>query len=92
MNLYVFSNILFKRCLKNGKRNEVYKQGLWLQTCRFKTSAPKNFCDYESMRSTYKIHVPQRFNFAKDVLEQWETKEKVNKYFWCTNMTARYSF
>lgn len=76
MNLYVLSNHIFKCCLKNGQRNEVYARGQWLQQCRYKTSAPKNFSDYESMRSTYKIQVPQRFNFAKDVLEQWETKEK----------------
>ncbi|RXN20096.1 acyl-coenzyme A synthetase mitochondrial isoform X3 [Labeo rohita] len=45
--------------------------------CRSKTtSAPKNFSDYESIKRDYNIRVPQRFNFAKDVLEQWETKEK----------------
>lgn len=77
MNLYLFRQTLFKRCLKYAIKNEKHERGYWLQMCRFKTSAPKNFCDYESMRQAYNVQVPQQFNFAKDVLEQWETKEKV---------------
>uniref|UniRef100_A0A672RV78 medium-chain acyl-CoA ligase n=1 Tax=Sinocyclocheilus grahami TaxID=75366 RepID=A0A672RV78_SINGR len=73
MNLYVLRKSFFNHCLKISKKNE---GGQWLQMCRSKTSAPKNFCDYERMRRTYNIRVPQRFNFAKDVLEQWETKDK----------------
>uniref|UniRef100_A0A8C1VZ75 medium-chain acyl-CoA ligase n=1 Tax=Cyprinus carpio TaxID=7962 RepID=A0A8C1VZ75_CYPCA len=76
MTLYVLRKSFFNHCLKISKKNEVHEGGRWLQMCRSKTSAPKNFCDYESMRRTYNIRVPQRFNFAKDVLEQWETKEK----------------
>uniref|UniRef100_A0A8C1PPV7 medium-chain acyl-CoA ligase n=1 Tax=Cyprinus carpio TaxID=7962 RepID=A0A8C1PPV7_CYPCA len=76
MTLYVRRKSFFNHCLKISKKNEVHEGGRWLQMCRSKTSAPKNFCDYESMRRTYNIRVPQRFNFAKDVLEQWETKEK----------------
>uniref|UniRef100_A0A671LZW9 medium-chain acyl-CoA ligase n=1 Tax=Sinocyclocheilus anshuiensis TaxID=1608454 RepID=A0A671LZW9_9TELE len=76
MNVYVLRKSFFNHCLKISKKNEVHEGGQWLQMCRSKTYAPKNFCDYESMRRTYNIRVPQRFNFAKDVLEQWETKEK----------------
>ncbi|XP_052404246.1 acyl-coenzyme A synthetase ACSM3, mitochondrial isoform X2 [Carassius gibelio] len=76
MSLYVLRKSFFNHCLKVSKKNEVHEGGRWLQMCRSKTSAPKNFCDYESMRRIYNIQVPQRFNFAKDVLEQWETKEK----------------
>ncbi|KTF88535.1 hypothetical protein cypCar_00004524, partial [Cyprinus carpio] len=65
----------FLTTVKISKKNELHERGRWLQMCRFKTSAPKN-CDYESMRQAYNIRVPQRFHFAKDMHEQWETKEK----------------
>ncbi|XP_067308739.1 acyl-coenzyme A synthetase ACSM3, mitochondrial isoform X2 [Pseudorasbora parva] len=79
MSLYVLRKTLFKRCLKYANTNEIYERGYWLQMCRFKTSAPKNFCDIESTRRIYNIQVPLQFNFAKDVLEQWESKEKTGQ-------------
>ncbi|XP_055059366.2 acyl-coenzyme A synthetase ACSM3, mitochondrial [Misgurnus anguillicaudatus] len=63
-------------CLNKICRNEIFRRGQWLQMWRSKTSAPKNFKDYESTRQTYNPQVPLHFNFAKDVLEQWETKER----------------
>ncbi len=77
MTLYVLRKRLFNHCLKISKRNEAHERGQWLQMSRSKTSTSKNFCDYESTRRIYNIRVPPRFNFAKDVLESWETKEKV---------------
>uniref|UniRef100_A0AAY4AP68 medium-chain acyl-CoA ligase n=1 Tax=Denticeps clupeoides TaxID=299321 RepID=A0AAY4AP68_9TELE len=43
---------------------------------RQKTSAPQNFPSYESLRQMYDPEVPEYFNFARDVLDAWEAKEK----------------
>ncbi|XP_058274080.1 acyl-coenzyme A synthetase ACSM3, mitochondrial isoform X1 [Hemibagrus wyckioides] len=48
----------------------------WLQAQRSKTTSPKNFTDYHSLLHEPKPHIPPLFNFAKHVLEVWETKEK----------------
>lgn len=78
MNSYVLRTSRLNHCLKNACKNGVHERRQFLQMCRSKTtSAPKNFSDYEIIKRDYNIRVPQRFNFAKDVLEQWETKEKV---------------
>lgn len=42
-------------------------------------STPQNFTCYETLRQLYNPHIPEHFNFAKDVLDEWETKEKVGK-------------
>lgn len=39
--------------------------------------AAQNFSDYESIGKQYKPHVPEYFNFAKDVVDVWAKKEKV---------------
>lgn len=49
----------------------------WLQTHRAKTTSPKNFSDYDSLMLLPKLHSPPLFNFAKDVLDVWESREKV---------------
>lgn len=38
--------------------------------------AAQNFTDYESIGKQYKPHVPEYFNFAKDVVDVWAKKEK----------------
>ncbi|XP_051552833.1 acyl-coenzyme A synthetase ACSM3, mitochondrial isoform X2 [Myxocyprinus asiaticus] len=76
MHLTTFRKAIFKPTLKNAYNPEVLWRGQWLQMCRPKTSAPKNFGDYENIRRTYNLKPSARFNFAKDVLEQWERKEK----------------
>ncbi|XP_026999100.2 acyl-coenzyme A synthetase ACSM3, mitochondrial isoform X1 [Tachysurus fulvidraco] len=48
----------------------------WLQTHRNKTTSPKNFTDYNSLMLLPKPNIPSFFNFAKDVLDFWEEKEK----------------
>ncbi|XP_046732405.1 acyl-coenzyme A synthetase ACSM3, mitochondrial isoform X2 [Silurus meridionalis] len=48
----------------------------WLQSHRFKTTSPKNFTDYHSLMHFPKTPVPPLFNFAKDVLDHWESVEK----------------
>lgn len=52
-----------------------------LQAHRHKTTKPKNFTDYNSLVHLPKPHVPPVFNFAKDVLDIWETREKVLNCF-----------
>ncbi|GCC36709.1 hypothetical protein chiPu_0015207 [Chiloscyllium punctatum] len=52
-----------------------------------KTCNPKNFKDYESIKQEYKSQVPEYFNFANDVLDNWSRMEKVgsrgsNPAFW----------
>ncbi|XP_031416077.1 acyl-coenzyme A synthetase ACSM3, mitochondrial [Clupea harengus] len=39
-------------------------------------STPQNFTCYETLRQLYNPQIPEHFNFAKDVLDEWETKEK----------------
>ncbi|XP_038619726.1 acyl-coenzyme A synthetase ACSM3, mitochondrial isoform X2 [Tachyglossus aculeatus] len=51
--------------------------------------APQNFSDYESLKP-FKPELPEYFNFAKDVLDQWTLKEKAGKRpcnpaFWWIN-------
>ncbi|XP_056391717.1 acyl-coenzyme A synthetase ACSM3, mitochondrial isoform X2 [Hyla sarda] len=38
--------------------------------------APQNFSDYEDIRSTYKLDLPEYFNFASDILDKWTAAEK----------------
>ncbi|KAJ6659739.1 hypothetical protein lerEdw1_018454 [Lerista edwardsae] len=43
---------------------------------RYPALAAQNFEDYESIRDQYKPHVPEYFNFAKDVVDKWAEAEK----------------
>lgn len=43
----------------------------------YRTAIPQNFSNYESMKHDFKIEIPEYFNFAKDVLDQWTNTEKV---------------
>ncbi|XP_066132041.1 acyl-coenzyme A synthetase ACSM3, mitochondrial-like [Saccopteryx bilineata] len=45
----------------------------------YRTVTPQNFSNYESMKQEFKLEVPEYFNFAKDVLDQWTNKEKTGK-------------
>lgn len=42
-----------------------------------RTGTPQNFSSYESMKQAFKLEVPEYFNFAKDVLDEWTNMEKV---------------
>ncbi|XP_052056237.1 acyl-coenzyme A synthetase ACSM3, mitochondrial [Apodemus sylvaticus] len=53
----------------------------------YRTASPQNFSNYESMKQDFKIEIPEYFNFAKDVLDQWTIMEKAgrrlpNPAFW----------
>ncbi|XP_069839907.1 acyl-coenzyme A synthetase ACSM3, mitochondrial-like isoform X2 [Dendropsophus ebraccatus] len=37
---------------------------------------PQNFSDYEDIRSTYKLDLPEYFNFASDILDKWTAADK----------------
>ncbi|XP_057191035.1 acyl-coenzyme A synthetase ACSM3, mitochondrial isoform X2 [Triplophysa rosa] len=77
MYLIAFRKALLNQRLKNVCKNEVFWRGRGLQIlCRSKSTVPKNYSDYESMRRSYKPQIPLHYNFAEDVLEQWEMKEK----------------
>ncbi|XP_069342944.1 acyl-coenzyme A synthetase ACSM3, mitochondrial isoform X2 [Eulemur rufifrons] len=45
----------------------------------YRTATPQNFSSYESMKQDFKLEIPEYFNFAKDVLDQWTTMEKAGK-------------
>ncbi|GAB1292613.1 Acyl-coenzyme A synthetase ACSM3, mitochondrial [Apodemus speciosus] len=45
----------------------------------YRTAIPQNFSNYESMKQDFKIEIPEYFNFAKDVLDQWTNMEKAGK-------------
>lgn len=45
----------------------------------YRTATPQNFSNYESMKQDFKIEIPEYFNFAKDVLDQWTNLEKAGK-------------
>ncbi|XP_010835461.1 PREDICTED: acyl-coenzyme A synthetase ACSM3, mitochondrial isoform X2 [Bison bison bison] len=56
----------------------------------YRTVTPQNFSNYESMKQDFKLEIPEYFNFAKDVLDQWTNMEKAGKKpsnpaFWWTN-------
>ncbi|XP_037670602.1 acyl-coenzyme A synthetase ACSM3, mitochondrial isoform X2 [Choloepus didactylus] len=56
----------------------------------YRMLAPQNFSNYESMKHDFKLEIPEYFNFAKDVLDQWARKEKAGKRphnpaFWWIN-------
>ncbi|XP_007655769.2 acyl-coenzyme A synthetase ACSM3, mitochondrial isoform X2 [Ornithorhynchus anatinus] len=61
--------------------------------------APQNFSDYESLKP-FEPELPEYFNFARDVLDQWTLKEKAGKRpsnpaFWWINGSGdevRWSF
>ncbi|XP_039089593.1 acyl-coenzyme A synthetase ACSM3, mitochondrial [Hyaena hyaena] len=61
---------------------------------------PQNFSNYESMKREFKLEIPEYFNFAKDVLDQWTDMEKAgmrpfNPAFWWINGSGeevRWSF
>lgn len=44
---------------------------------RKNSSLPQNFSSYETLQQLYNPHIPEFFNFAKDVLDAWETRQKV---------------
>ncbi|XP_073399136.1 acyl-coenzyme A synthetase ACSM3, mitochondrial-like [Dendrobates tinctorius] len=41
-----------------------------------KFSVPHNFADYEDIRSSYKLDLPEYFNFASDILDKWTAADK----------------
>lgn len=84
MYLIAFRKALLNQRLTNVCKNEVFWSERGLQICRTKSTVPKNYSDYESMRLSYNPPVPLHYNFAKDVLEQWEMKEKVLTYGFST--------
>ncbi|XP_004855955.1 acyl-coenzyme A synthetase ACSM3, mitochondrial isoform X2 [Heterocephalus glaber] len=56
----------------------------------YRTATPQNFSSYESMKKDFKLEIPEYFNFAEDVLDQWTKMEKVGKRpsnpaFWWIN-------
>uniref|UniRef100_A0A8C3W299 medium-chain acyl-CoA ligase n=1 Tax=Catagonus wagneri TaxID=51154 RepID=A0A8C3W299_9CETA len=66
----------------------------------YTTVIPQNFSNYESMKQDFKLEIPEYFNFASDVLDQWTNEEKAGKRssnpaFWWVNgngKEVRWSF
>lgn len=65
--------LLHAKCLQRlaiaGPLRVLYKD--------YRTATPQNFSNYESMKQDFKLEIPEHFNFAKDVLDQWSSVEKV---------------
>ncbi|XP_051001090.1 acyl-coenzyme A synthetase ACSM3, mitochondrial isoform X2 [Acomys russatus] len=61
----------FQRLTIPGPMKVLYKN--------HQTATPQNFSNYESMKQDFKIEIPEYFNFAKDVLDQWTSVEKAGK-------------
>ncbi|XP_022356115.1 acyl-coenzyme A synthetase ACSM3, mitochondrial [Enhydra lutris kenyoni] len=56
----------------------------------YRTVSPQNFSNYESMKQEFRLEIPEYFNFAKDVLDEWTNVEKAGKRpsnpaFWWIN-------
>ncbi|XP_049645471.1 LOW QUALITY PROTEIN: acyl-coenzyme A synthetase ACSM3, mitochondrial [Suncus etruscus] len=56
----------------------------------YRTVTPQNFSNYESMIRDFKLEIPEYFNFAHDVMDQWTNLEKAGKRppnpaFWWIN-------
>ncbi|KAH0504222.1 Acyl-coenzyme A synthetase ACSM3, mitochondrial [Microtus ochrogaster] len=75
--------LLHAKCLQRlaipGPLRVLYKD--------YRTATPQNFSNYESMKQDFKLEIPEHFNFAKDVLDQWSSVEKAggrlsNPAFW----------
>ncbi|ERE80005.1 acyl-coenzyme A synthetase ACSM3, mitochondrial [Cricetulus griseus] len=69
----------FQRLAIPGPLRVLYKD--------YGTATPQNFSNYESMKRDFKLEIPEYFNFAKDVLDQWSNVEKAgqrlsNPAFW----------
>ncbi|KAM7329246.1 hypothetical protein ACRRTK_010859 [Alexandromys fortis] len=64
--------LLHAKCLQRlaiaGPLRVLYKD--------YRTATPQNFSNYESMKQDFKLEIPEHFNFAKDVLDQWSSVEK----------------
>ena len=43
----------------------------------YRTVISQDFSNCESMKQDFKLEIPEYFNFAKDVLDQWTNMEKV---------------
>ncbi|XP_055483304.1 acyl-coenzyme A synthetase ACSM3, mitochondrial isoform X1 [Psammomys obesus] len=72
----------FQRLAIPGPTRVLYKD--------YTTAIPQNFSNYESMKRDFKIEIPEYFNFAKDILDQWSSMEKAGKRpsnpaFWWTD-------
>ncbi|XP_021085051.1 acyl-coenzyme A synthetase ACSM3, mitochondrial isoform X1 [Mesocricetus auratus] len=76
----------FQRLAIPGPLRVLYKD--------YGTVTPQNFSNYESMKRDFKLEIPEYFNFAKDVLDQWSSVEKAgqrlcNPAFWWIDGNGR---
>ncbi|KAF5914248.1 hypothetical protein HPG69_005098 [Diceros bicornis minor] len=45
----------------------------------YRLVTPQNFSNYDSIKQDFKLEIPEYFNFAQDVLDQWTNVEKAGK-------------
>ncbi|XP_060762029.1 acyl-coenzyme A synthetase ACSM3, mitochondrial isoform X2 [Neoarius graeffei] len=67
--------VFLTRCLKAESGVHRFESHTHTAT----TTKPKNFTDYSSLLLLPKPHAPPVFNFSKDVLDVWETREKAGE-------------
>nr|XP_021547900.1 acyl-coenzyme A synthetase ACSM3, mitochondrial isoform X1 [Neomonachus schauinslandi] len=84
--LFTMETLLRAKCFRHlaipGSVRVLYKD--------YRTVLPQNFSNYESVKQEFKLEIPEYFNFAKDVLDQWTNMEKAGKRpsnpaFWWIN-------
>ncbi|XP_064448827.1 acyl-coenzyme A synthetase ACSM3, mitochondrial isoform X2 [Mirounga angustirostris] len=84
--LFTMETLLRAKCFQHlaipGSVRVLYKD--------YRTVLPQNFSNYESVKQEFKLEIPEYFNFAKDVLDQWTNMEKAGKRpsnpaFWWIN-------
>nr|XP_035943443.1 acyl-coenzyme A synthetase ACSM3, mitochondrial isoform X1 [Halichoerus grypus]XP_035943447.1 acyl-coenzyme A synthetase ACSM3, mitochondrial isoform X1 [Halichoerus grypus]XP_035943455.1 acyl-coenzyme A synthetase ACSM3, mitochondrial isoform X1 [Halichoerus grypus] len=84
--LFTMQTLLRAKCFRHlaipGSLRVLYKD--------YRTVLPQNFSNYESVKQEFKLEIPEYFNFAKDVLDQWTNMEKAGKRpsnpaFWWIN-------
>ncbi|XP_034844003.1 acyl-coenzyme A synthetase ACSM3, mitochondrial isoform X2 [Mirounga leonina] len=84
--LFTMETLLRAKCFQHlaipGSVRVLYKD--------YRTVLPQNFSNYESVKQEFKLEIPEYFNFAKDVLDQWTNMAKAGKRpsnpaFWWIN-------
>ncbi|KAM5228184.1 acyl-coenzyme A synthetase ACSM3, mitochondrial [Ctenodactylus gundi] len=87
MRVFVTMEVLYRaKCIRwlaiPGSMRALHKD--------YRMATPQNFSNYEHMKQDFKLEIPEYFNFAKDVLDQWTNMEKAgtkpsNPAFWWIN-------
>lgn len=71
------STVAWKKVLKNG-----FASTRFIHTNKIVYGVSRaGFEDYEKEKATWNVVIPEKFNFASEVLDIWARKEKVSTVF-----------